>query len=160
MSMRSKLIPLFLFTIFLAPEQFLISQQIKFAVIGDYGKDGSNVQAVADLIDSLDVDFIITTGDNNYNNGAESTIDMNIGKYFNEYIYPYVGIYSPGGSPDGLNRFFPSLGNHDYNNTINPYAAQPYLDYFELPGNERWYTFSQGNVDFFALDSPDGLDCR
>ncbi len=154
--MRPKLILLFLFTIFLAPVQFLISQQIKFAAIGDYGKDGSNLQAVADLLDSLEVDFIITTGDNNYNNGAASTIDKNIGKYFNEYIYPYVGDYPPGGSPDSINRFFPSLGNHDYNQTLNIDAIKPYLDYFDLPGNERWYTFSQGNVDFFALDSPMG----
>ena len=71
------------------------------------------------LIDSLEVDFIITLGDNNYNDGAASTIDQNIGKYFNEYIYPYFGTYSPGGNLDSVNRFFPSPGNHDHHNLFD-----------------------------------------
>lgn len=33
------------------------------------------------------------------------------------------------------NRFFPCLGNHDWSTP----GAQPYLDYFELPCNERFY---------------------
>jgi hypothetical protein len=74
--------------------------QVRFATIGDYGKDGSNLQAVTNLINSWNVEFIMTLGDNNYNNGAASTIDKNIGKYVNSYIYPYIGSYSPGGSPD------------------------------------------------------------
>ncbi len=54
--------------------------------------------------------------------------------------------------------FFPTLGNHDwYTND-----AQPYLDYFTLPGNERYYDFVWGPVHFFALDSdehePDGVN--
>ena len=39
---------------------------------------------------------------------------------------------------DGVfRRFFPSLGNHDWG-TGNVNA---YFDYFELPGNERYYDF-------------------
>jgi hypothetical protein len=49
------------------------------------------------------------------------------------------------------------LGNHDWN-TLN---AQPYLDYFTLPGNERYYEFNWGPLHFFSLDSdsrePDGV---
>ena len=134
-----------------------INAQIKFAVIGDYGDANDFEAAVSDMIDTWNVEFVITVGDNNYNNGYASTIDANIGKDYNQWIYPYSGSYPiggpPGGSPDNINRFFPSLGNHDYANTINPNAALPYLDYFELPGNERWYSFSWGNVDFFVLDS-------
>ena len=48
--MRSKLFLLFLFTIFLAPEQFLISQQIKFAVIDDLGDDNNGEEDVAELV--------------------------------------------------------------------------------------------------------------
>ena len=60
------------------------------------------------------------------------------------------------------NRFFPSLGNHDWLATSGtPPLPQPYLDFFSLPGNERYYTFTQGDVQFFALDSdsrePDGI---
>ncbi|MCH9028404.1 MAG: metallophosphoesterase, partial [Bacteroidetes bacterium] len=123
--------------------------QTKFAVIGDYGYSSSAEADISDMIDTWNVDFIITLGDNNYNNGSASTIDKNIGRDYNQWIYPYVGSYPPGGSPDNINRFFPSLGNHDYN-TAN---AQPYIDYFTLPNNERWYTFSWGNVDFYVLDS-------
>lgn len=39
---------------------------------------------------------------------------------------------------------------------------QPYLDYFTLPDNERYYDFTWGPVHFFAVDSdsdePDGVD--
>src|SRR5205814_1728114 len=51
-------------------------------------------------------------------------------------------------------RFFPTLGHHDWGFTYpSPSGDQPYLNYFTLPGNERYYTFSQGPVQFFALDS-------
>ena len=75
-----------------------------------------------------------TTGDNNYPTGAADTIDANIGKYFHDYIFPYRGTYGRGAE---VNRFFPTLGNHDWYTS----EAQPYLDYFTLPGNERYYDF-------------------
>src|SRR6185503_18511912 len=38
---------------------------------------------------------------------------------------------------------------------------QPYLDYFALPGNERYYDVVRGDVHLFAIDSdisePDGI---
>jgi hypothetical protein len=128
--------------------------EVRFAVIGDFGQAGSELEQVAALIDSWEVDFIITTGDNNYPSGEASTIDENIGQYFHEYIYPYRGSYGEGAP---TNRFFPSLGNHDW---YQP-GAQPYLDYFELPGNERYYHFNWEFIDFYVLDSdwaePDGI---
>ena len=36
----------------------------RFAVIGDFGSGNQDEQDVADLVESWDVDFIITTGDN------------------------------------------------------------------------------------------------
>jgi parallel beta-helix repeat protein len=126
---------------------------IRFAVIGDYGAAGQPEQDVANLVKSWDPDFVITTGDNNYPDGTAQTIDQNIGQYYHEFIYPYTGSYGAGAT---TNRFFPSLGNHDWH-TPN---AQPYLDYFALPGNERYYDFVWGPVHFFAIDSdgqePDG----
>lgn len=133
--------------------QYSSSAQVKFAAIGDYGSAGSNEEAVANLIDSWNPELIITQGDNNYPHGSASTIDENIGQYFHHYIYPYTGSY---GNGSDTNKFFPSLGNHDWDAT----NAQPYLDYFELPGNERYYDFIWGNIHFFAIDSdthePDG----
>jgi len=126
---------------------------VRFGVVGDFGEDGSAEAAVASMLDGYLPEFIITTGDNNYNTGADSTIDRNIGKYYGNYIYPYTGAY---GSTATENRFFPSLGNIDWE-TPN---AQPYLDYFTLPGNERYYDLVRGPVHFIVLDSdprePDG----
>lgn len=129
-------------------------QVVRFAVIGDYGQAGSELAQVAALIDSWQVEFIITTGDNNYPFGEARTIDENIGQYFHRYIHPYQGSFGEGAQ---INRFFPSLGNHDWYQA----DAQPYLDYFDLPGNERYYRFNWEFIDFFALDSdwaePDGI---
>lgn len=127
---------------------------IRVAVIGDYGLVGQPAQDVADLVKSWQPDFIITTGDNNYPDGEAATIDENIGQYYHEFIYPYRGEYGEGADS---NRFFPSLGNHDYSLTD---GFQPYLDYFDLPGNGRYYDFVWGPIHFFALNSdwrePDG----
>lgn len=131
-----------------------LPQVVSFAVIGDYGGGGQPEADVATLVKSWDLDFVITTGDNNYPDGESSTIDENIGQFYHEFIFPYLGGYGEGAD---VNRFFPSLGNHDWHAT----GAQPYLDYFTLPGNERYYDFTWGPLHFFALDSdsrePDGV---
>lgn len=124
----------------------LYGQSIRFAVIGDYGYAGQAETDVSTLVKSWNPDFIITLGDNNYNSGAASTIDRNIGLYYSSFISPYSGSYGKG---DTINRFFPSLGNHDWETA----GAVPYLNYFTLPGNERYYDFVKGPVHFFAIDS-------
>ncbi len=127
---------------------------LHFAIIGDYGTASDALQKVSSMVISWSPDLIITTGDNNYPDGSSETIDENIGQYFHSFIAPYQGKYGTGAE---INRFFPSLGNHDW--TTN--QAQPYLDYFTLPGNERYYDLIRGDVHFFALDSdsrePDGV---
>ncbi len=127
---------------------------IRFAVIGDYGEGSQGEADVAALVKSWSPDFIITTGDNNYPIGSAETIDEHIGQYYQEYIYPYAGAFGPGAD---RNRFFPTLGNHDWDTP----GAQPYLDYFSLPNNERYYDFIWGPVHFFAINSdsrePDGV---
>jgi tartrate-resistant acid phosphatase type 5 len=131
----------------------------RFAVIGDFGSAGTEERDVAALVKSWNPDIILTVGDNNYSTGSAATIDANIGQYYHDFISPYLGSY---GSGAPTNRFFPTLGNHDWGDFYpNPTGDQPYLDYFTLPGNERYYTFTQGPVQFFAIDSdgnePDGI---
>jgi hypothetical protein len=127
---------------------------LRFAVIGDFGQGEQGEADVANLVKSWKPELIITTGDNNYPSGAAETIDHNIGQFYHEFIYPYKGSYGAGA--DQL-RFFPTLGNHDWD--IN--MAQAHFDYFELPGNERYYDFVWGPVHFFALSAdsrePDGV---
>jgi Calcineurin-like phosphoesterase/Secretion system C-terminal sorting domain len=173
--MSSKLLLLFLFTIFLVPEQFLISQ-IKFAVIGDFGDstDSQRPQQVADLInglvsagaggDFIGVDFIVTAGDNYYNatdaNYAASLawIDADIGKFYSDWIGNYQGSHSYG-SGSTTNKFFPVAGNHEF---YHKDSSNAYTDYFTLPGaeftntsgNERYYDFVWGDkLHFFMLSN-------
>lgn len=127
------------------------AQTVKIADIGDYGEAGQTESDVANLVKSWNPDYIITNGDNNYPFGAAGTIDANIGRYYHAYIYPYTGSYGAGAT---VNRFFPSIGNHDYGDKYpNAAAIAPYLNYFTLPNNERYYDFVAGPVHFFSLDS-------
>lgn len=123
------------------------STTVRFAVIGDYGDNSPREAEVAALVHSLEPDFVLTTGDNNYPYGRQYNIDTNIGQYYGNFIAPYYGVYGEG-APDE-NRFFPTLGNHDWATD----ASKPFRDYFTLPGNERYYEFNWGPAHFFALDS-------
>ena len=124
------------------------------AVIGDYGVDGPDEAAVATQVATWQPQAILTLGDNNYPTGEASTIDQNIGKYYHQFIAPYSGSYGTGAI---TNAFFPALGNHDW---VAPNAA-PYLDYFTLPNNERYYSVRLGDLEVFVIDSdphePDGI---
>src|SRR4051794_21122347 len=62
-------------------EDRLAPAAVRLAVIGDYGAAGQPEQDVSNLVHSWGPDLVITTGDNNYPDGAASTIDANIGQY-------------------------------------------------------------------------------
>lgn len=147
---------LILLSILAAGAASIFSQPVvKFAAIGDYGRWYTPGEAlVSDMIHDWHPDFIISLGDNNYEYGADSTIDSNIGQFYHDYIYPYSGVFGTGSA---VNRFFPCLGNHDWLTD----SARPYLNFFSLPGNERYYDFIKGNCHFFIIDSdinePDGI---
>ena len=132
-------------------------ESVVIGSIGDFGVaaygDGRTAieRAVTDGVKRWNPEFIFTTGDNNYPGGALSTMDVNIGQFFHDYIYPYPGTYGSGATS---NRFFPCLGNHDWVNN-----GQPQSDYFALPGNERYYSHRRGPVELFIINSnadPDG----
>jgi hypothetical protein len=126
---------------------------IRFAVIGDFGAGGNAEGAVASMVKRWNPQFIITVGDNNYPAGEASTIDANVGQFYSDFIGNYHGRFGRG-SPQ--NRFWPSAGNHDWMSGLGPY-----LEYFSLPGNERYYDVDLGLVHLYALDSdarePDGV---
>ena len=120
---------------------------VRFAVIGDFGLESDGNRDVSELVKGWAPNFIITLGDNNYYEGSAETIDRNIGQFYDEFIGSYKGSYGEGAT---LNRFFPTLGNHDWSPEEGPL---PYLDYFTLPGNERYYEFTWGPVQLFTYDS-------
>jgi len=130
------------------------ADSIVFAVIGDYGKAGESEEKVANLVKSWNPDFILTTGDNNYETGEFKTIKENISNYYTDYIYNFDAPkeYQCKGKAfnEGINRFFPSPGNHDANNKDN---LLPYLNFFTLPEQEIYYKFVWGPVSFYSLNS-------
>ncbi|HEY6171089.1 MAG TPA: metallophosphoesterase [Candidatus Kapabacteria bacterium] len=145
----------------LAVQAQQLSQQAtptNFSVIGDYGAAGPNEESVSKFITmgigGFYSEFIITTGDNNYPKGEAETIDTNIGYYFSQYIVNYHGKY---GASSNKYAFLSSLGNSDWKTD----SANPYLDFFTLPGNERYYDTIIGWVHLFCIDSdtnePDGI---
>ncbi len=141
---------------------------ITFAVIGDDGTHGQGERAVVDMLNGWKPDFVINVGDAYYARaGGESTgkYDGSVGLYFCNYLKDVttIGPACPHGNAD-VNRFFPTLGNHDYSDA----GIENYLTYFNLPGkdfqsssgNERYYDFTWGPVHFFSINSntmePDG----
>ncbi len=121
--------------------------EVRFAMIGDAGSGDHNAAAVSDLVHGWGVDFVITVGDNNYPGGEAETIDEKIGQFWHDFIHPYLGEYGEGAEE---NRFWPALGNHDWNPEI---GVDAHTDYFELPGNERYYDLVRGPVHLFCIDS-------
>jgi acid phosphatase len=125
---------------------------IYFMAIGDQGKGGSSQKHVARLMsekarkDSLH--FVITLGDNFYNDGVASTSDKQWHEKFEAmYDLPYLRI-----------PFYPTLGNHDHHfgNARHQVEYSKKSDKWKMPQN--YYTFvkvidAHSSIQFFALDT-------
>lgn len=130
----------------------IADQTIKLWVVGDFGDPGNRPQAVADLAKSLNVDVVVTVGDNNYPTGAMEDFETNTDAHYWDWIIS--------------GSFFPALGNHDWGyHQEESYTADnlPHSQHFAyLPGNRRYYSATLGNglVEIFVIDSdvrePDG----
>lgn len=138
------------------------SDRLRFFVIGDFGSGDEAQQAVARsmvgefnrLSGDNPVRFIITTGDNLYGTLNFMLQFKNTGDrdshWESRFFAPYEQIIS-------RIPFYPSLGNHDGNETESRGDLAQYLDNFFFPAPHtpsRYYRFSFGGLaDFFALDS-------
>jgi hypothetical protein len=141
-----------------------VPNNVRYAVIGDYGSDSSAEADVADLVAGWNADLVVTTGDNRY--GSRS-YDQVVGQYYCQFLKDAGSGSYCSGDQAVVNAFFPSIGNHDYSDGG---GINQYLNYFTLPGvdfssssgNERYYDFVWGPVHFFAINSdreePDGTD--
>src|ERR1700722_20173750 len=109
---------------------------VRFAIIGDSGTGEHPqievAQQMATFRKDFLFDFVLMMGDNIY--GSKTAEDFK--KKFDE---PYEPLLSAGV------KFYASLGNHD-----NP--NERFYKPFNM-GGQRYYTFKNGNVEFFALDS-------
>jgi hypothetical protein len=108
---------------------------VSFAVLGDSGDATADQVALADRINDYPFDLMLHVGDMAYGSGAFAEFDAT---YFD--IYGTLLSYVP---------VFPVAGNHEYR---SPDAA-PFRALFDLPNNERWYSFDYGDVHFIGLDT-------
>ena len=130
-----------------APELRLPLQpkSVRFAVIGDGGTGDRKQYDVGEEMAKFRVqfpfDFVIMLGDNIY--GGQSAEDYRI-----KFEVPYKPLL------DASVKFYAALGNHDDPN-------QRFYKPFNM-GGKRFYSFKNGNAEFFALDSnymdPEQLD--
>lgn len=141
-----------------------LSAEVRTFFIGDYGENTPAELAVRNTMfsffDGNGYDTVITLGDNNYPIGGANTIMENIGKCYSVLMYPFneAGFGNPNnyrGNPLRINYFFPCMGNHDWYSSID-YAYLLFLR-DNIPssssGNDRYYNFKQGFVEFFIYDS-------
>lgn len=132
------------------------------AFLGDSGKVGANLLAVSSLIKSRSPDIVVHLGDIVYADGVvDPTVadyEECVGQYFGaDYVGGYAGLYGFGPAE---NKFFPVLGNHDWDDA----GIANYLDFFQLAKNpnERYYHYKRGPVHFihysgYEASEPDGV---
>ncbi len=137
------------------------TDRLRFFVIGDYGT-GDSAQAgigkaMAREFQRLQGDnpvrFVITTGDNIYGQFGFALRFVKTGDKDSDWDRKF---FDPYGEILAHIPFYPSLGNHDGNETEQRADLTQYLDNFFFPSPQpaRYYRFSYGGlVDFFALDS-------
>jgi predicted phosphodiesterase len=114
----------------------LKANSTRFAVLGDTGTGGREQHEVGRKIEEyrkkVNFDFAILLGDNLY--GSERPQD-----FVRKFEQPYKALLDAGV------KFYAALGNHDDPN-------QRFYKPFNMDG-ERYYTYTKGNIRFFALDS-------
>lgn len=114
----------------------LIPKSVRFAVIGDNGTGEKPeiqvAQQMAAAREKAGFSFVLMLGDNIY--GHHSPEDFK-----RKFEDPYKPLLDAGV------KFYASLGNHDRNN-------ERFYKPFNM-GEKRYYSFKNGNAEFFALDS-------
>ncbi|MBM3728530.1 MAG: hypothetical protein FJW40_24280 [Acidobacteria bacterium] len=122
---------------------------VRVAVIGDFGYSGSNggfdkvAAAVKAAHASTPFDLGLTVGDNFYPSGVRTGDDTQWTRFWKP-TYGALGI-----------RFYPSLGNHDYQGDAAYQVTYSAKDpSWRMPA--RYYTFAAGPARFYALDTDEG----
>jgi hypothetical protein len=147
-------------TVHTLPER---AASLRFFVIGDFGTGAAPQQAIARAmwieykrLATLGqaVRFVLTTGDNIYGSTflgipLHTSTGDDDSHWDRRFFSPYAPLLAHV-------PFYPTLGNHDGNESETAGDLPVYLDNFFFPGNAaaRYYSFTVGGlVDFFALDT-------
>lgn len=120
------------------------SPTVRFIAFGDFGTGGKIQYQVAAAArkkcQQAGCDFVLTLGDNIYNNGVRSVDDP---QFQSKFERPYA---------DLPYRFYMVLGNHDYRGNINAEIDYTHKSSkWYLPA--RYYRFQVGPAQFLALDT-------
>jgi hypothetical protein len=122
-------------------------------VLGDSGSATSQAVAVRDaylgFAGTSTTNLWLMLGDNAYESGTDADYQTAV---FN--MYPMM-------LPKSV--LWPTIGNHDTDQSENPPPGLPYFDLFSLPtggeaggvasGTEKYYSFDYANIHFICLDS-------
>lgn len=123
------------------PEIRVIDDALTFYVVGDWGRNGHAYQQdVADMMNAcgaiIEPEFIVSTGDNFYQNGVASIDDpLWISSFENVYQGEHL-----------LEYWYPVLGNHDYHGNV-----QAQIDYSKK--SQRWKLPARYYVVDHALEN-------
>ncbi len=124
-----------------SPTAVAQTTSIKFAAMGDTGNTAGSA-AVARLTRNQNAQFILMLGDLCY---GEQPIAQQVNANYS--------------AEKKAGKLHPTLGNHEYTDACGGGPTAPgYFKYFNLPNNERYYSFVKGPVHFFALHSSDEAD--
>ena len=106
-----------------------------YAITSDHGVVGSTQTAVANLMKGWDANLYLFAGDNAYESGSVAETAAAWAVWEDEIADEKV---------------YAALGNHD----LDTDTYQPHVNFFTyFPGNRRYYSVRDGNVEFFILDS-------
>ncbi|MDJ0572019.1 MAG: metallophosphoesterase [Pleurocapsa sp. MO_192.B19] len=116
------------------------SPQLRFAVLGDVGEASKDQYRLAKTLGCYSeinpFSLVLLTGDNIYENGEIEKIQATFELPYQELLQQDV-------------KFHAVLGNHD----IRTKNGEEQISYEKFNMQGRYYTFNQGNVRFFALDT-------
>ncbi|CAL5354614.1 unnamed protein product [Camellia sinensis] len=128
-------------------------ESLSFLVIGDWGRGGLYNQSeiafqMGRIGEKLDIDFVISTGDNFYDNGLKGVNDPAFQESFTK-IYSQKSLQKP---------WYSILGNHDYRGD-----AKAQLNPMLRKIDSRWiclrsFTLNTGSADFFFMDTTPFVD--
>uniref|UniRef100_A0A1J3G6Q8 Purple acid phosphatase n=1 Tax=Noccaea caerulescens TaxID=107243 RepID=A0A1J3G6Q8_NOCCA len=126
---------------------------LSFLVIGDWGRGGSYNQShvalqMGEIGEKLDIDFVISTGDNFYDNGL-------LGLHDPAFQDSFTNIYT---APSLQRPWYTVLGNHDYRGDVGAQLS-PMLKALD----NRWtcmrsFVVDAEIVDFLFVDTTPFVD--
>lgn len=139
-----------------------------FAVLGDWGAGTPDEANVLSQIDNSPASFVVTTGDNVYNNGTQSDYgDLVKGRVFGSGYWKQPGTRHPAFLSQGNHGFgqpLPYLQNWPQDIAVQTsggtYRADSFCGVGKLPQcpstmtyTDAWYAFDWGLSRFYVLDA-------